>query len=116
LIGHLVRYNSTNIFRIWLPIKNEVICTRDIVFEPTKFFDGPQVYAHGSVIEEVVKRYTQDESCSFVVYRSGEPMRLLLPNNKQVERSVNKDGMETWGNQQSAVQTGGEATPADRSY
>jgi hypothetical protein len=30
-----------------------------------------------------------------------------------VENSVNKDGMETWDNQQSAVQTGGEATPAD---
>jgi hypothetical protein len=40
-------------------------------------------------------------------------MRLLLSNNKQVENSVNKDGMETWDNQQSAVQTGGEATPAD---
>jgi hypothetical protein len=26
-------------------------------------------------------------------------MRLLLSNNKQVENSVNKDGMETWGNQ-----------------
>jgi hypothetical protein len=41
-------------------------------------------------------------------------MRLLLSNNKQVENSVNKDGMETWSNQQSAVQTGGEATPADK--
>jgi hypothetical protein len=30
-----------------------------------------------------------------------------------VENSVNKDGMKTWGNQQSTVQTGGEATPAD---
>jgi hypothetical protein len=40
-------------------------------------------------------------------------MRLLLSNNKQLENSVNKDGMGTWGNQQSAVQTGGEATPAD---
>jgi hypothetical protein len=39
-------------------------------------------------------------------------MRLVLSNNKQVENSVNKHGMETWDNQQSAVQTGGEATPA----
>jgi hypothetical protein len=43
-------------------------------------------------------------------------MRLLLSNNKQVENSVNKDGMETWDNQQSALQTGGEATPADKCY
>jgi hypothetical protein len=40
-------------------------------------------------------------------------IRLLLSNNKQVENSVNKDGKGTWDNQQSAVQTGGEATPAD---
>jgi hypothetical protein len=33
-------------------------------------------------------------------------MRLLLSNNKQVENSVNKDGMET-------CLTRGEATPAD---
>jgi hypothetical protein len=37
-----------------------------------------------------------------------------ISNNKQVENSVNKDGMEILGNQQLAVQTGGEATPADR--
>jgi hypothetical protein len=43
-------------------------------------------------------------------------MRLLLSNNEQVENSVNKDGMKTWDNQQSAVQTGGEATPADNSH
>jgi hypothetical protein len=43
-------------------------------------------------------------------------MRLLLSNNKHVENSVNKDGMETWGNQQLAVRTGGEATPADNNH
>jgi hypothetical protein len=37
-------------------------------------------------------------------------MRLLLSNTKQVENSVNKDGMETRGNQQSAVQTRREYT------
>jgi hypothetical protein len=55
LIGHLVGYNSTNIFRIWLPTKDEVIRTRDVVFEPTKFYDGLQGYAHKSVIKEVIK-------------------------------------------------------------
>jgi hypothetical protein len=49
-------------------------------------------------------------------------MGLLLSNNKQVGNGVSKDGMGTWGNQQSVVQTGGKphqrqgykATPADR--
>jgi hypothetical protein len=55
LIGHLVGYDSTNIFRIWLPIKDEVIRTQDVVFEPTKFYNSLQGYAHKSVIEEVIK-------------------------------------------------------------
>ncbi|KAI1688890.1 hypothetical protein KJE20_02068 [Pyrenophora tritici-repentis] len=55
LIGHLVGYDSTNIFRIWLPTKDQVIRTRDVVFEPTKFYDGPQGYARESIIEEVIE-------------------------------------------------------------
>jgi hypothetical protein len=46
-------------------------------------------------------------------------MRLLLSNNQHVENSVDKDRMEAWGKQQSAVHSGGslnqgEATPADK--
>ena len=55
LIGHLVGYDSTNIFRIWLPTKDEVIRTRDVVFDPTRFYEGPQGYAHESIIEEVIE-------------------------------------------------------------
>ncbi|KAI1665823.1 Dimer-Tnp-hAT dimerization containing protein [Pyrenophora tritici-repentis] len=55
LIGHLVGYDSTNIFRIWLPTKDQVIRTRDVIFEPTKFYDGPQGYARESIIEEVIE-------------------------------------------------------------
>jgi hypothetical protein len=55
LIGYLVGYDSTNIFRIWLPTKDQVIRTRDVVFEPTKFYEGLQGYAQESVIEEVIK-------------------------------------------------------------
>ena len=55
LIGHLVGYQGTNIFRIWLPTKDTVIITRDVVFEPTLFFDGMDGYASISVIEEVIE-------------------------------------------------------------
>jgi hypothetical protein len=55
LIGHLVGYQGTNIFRIWLPTKDTVIVTRDVVFEPTLFFDGMDGYASESVIEEVIE-------------------------------------------------------------
>lgn len=55
LIGHLVGYQGTNIFRIWLPTKDTVIVTRDVVFEPTLFFDGMDGYASAPVIEEVIE-------------------------------------------------------------
>jgi hypothetical protein len=37
-IGYLVGYESTNIFRLWIPILNKVVATRDVRFDETKFF------------------------------------------------------------------------------
>jgi hypothetical protein len=45
LIGHLVGYDSTNIFRIWLPESHTVIRTRDVVFRSNTRYDGSTVYA-----------------------------------------------------------------------
>jgi len=39
-IGYLVGYDSTNIYRIWIPYKGIVISTRDIIFNKKTFFDG----------------------------------------------------------------------------
>jgi hypothetical protein len=36
-------------FRIWLPTKDIVMVTRDVVFEPTLFFEGMDGYALESV-------------------------------------------------------------------
>jgi hypothetical protein len=38
-IGYLVGYDSTNIFRIWIPSKKKVIRTRDVTFNETLFYD-----------------------------------------------------------------------------
>ena len=38
-IGYLVGYDSTNIFRIWIPSKQRVICTCDVTFNETLFYD-----------------------------------------------------------------------------
>ncbi|CAE7205213.1 Polyprotein [Pyrenophora teres f. teres] len=55
LISHLVGYQGTNIFRIWLPTKDTIIVTRDVVFEPTLFFKGIDGYASTPVIKEVIE-------------------------------------------------------------
>jgi hypothetical protein len=39
LIGHLVGYDSTNIYRIWIPSLRKVIRTRDVTFDETSFYD-----------------------------------------------------------------------------
>ena len=52
-IGHLVGYDSTNIYRIWIPSKNKVISTRDITFDESESYNptAPKV----DVSEEIIK-------------------------------------------------------------
>ena len=38
-IGYLVGYDSSNIFRIWVPSKKQVVRTRDVTFDETLFYD-----------------------------------------------------------------------------
>jgi len=42
-IGYLVGYNSTNIYRIWIPHKGIIISTRDVIFNKKTFFNGKQI-------------------------------------------------------------------------
>jgi len=42
-IGYLVGYNSTNIYRIWIPYKGIIISTRDIIFNKKTFFNGKRM-------------------------------------------------------------------------
>src|SRR2546423_2508393 len=37
-IGYLVGYDSTNIFRIWIPSEERVVSTRDVTFQETVFY------------------------------------------------------------------------------
>jgi hypothetical protein len=39
-VGYLVGYDSTNIYRIWIPHQGRVISTRDVIFDESKFFNG----------------------------------------------------------------------------
>jgi len=38
-IRYLVGYNSTNIFRVWIPHQGKVISIRDVIFDEDTFFD-----------------------------------------------------------------------------
>ena len=51
LIGYLVGYDSTNIYRIWIPSKEKVIRTRDVKFNDDQFYD-PTDLDVGMVLRE----------------------------------------------------------------
>jgi hypothetical protein len=53
LIGHLVGYDSTNNFRIWLLESHTVIRTQDVVFRPNTRYDGSTVHADLRVVGTV---------------------------------------------------------------
>jgi hypothetical protein len=55
LIGHLVGFDSTNIFRVWLPTIGRVIRTRDVVFARGKLCDSQGQYAEKSFIQEAAE-------------------------------------------------------------
>jgi hypothetical protein len=52
-IGYLVGYDSTNIYRIWIPHKGIVISTRDVIFDETTFFDGKRTDLSDELITEM---------------------------------------------------------------
>ncbi|KID94461.1 polyprotein, partial [Metarhizium majus ARSEF 297] len=39
-IGYLVGYQSSNIYKIWVPHRNKVILTRDVIFNESAFFEN----------------------------------------------------------------------------
>ena len=49
---YLVGYDSTNIFRIWIPHQGKVISTRDVIFDENTFFDG-KVESDGQLLATV---------------------------------------------------------------
>jgi len=66
-IGYLVGYESSNIFRIWVPAKQRVISSRDVDFDETKLYDPTepirlsQLQEEPDYIEEIVKFPQQTE-------------------------------------------------------
>jgi transposase InsO family protein len=52
-IGYLVGYDSTNIYRIWIPHKGIVISTRDVIFDENTFFDGKRTDRSNELIAEL---------------------------------------------------------------
>ena len=58
LIGHLIGYQGTNIFKVYLFSKNQnnpIIFTRNAIFNHIQFFTGFNRFANGEDIEEKIE-------------------------------------------------------------
>ena len=51
-VGYLVGYRASNIYRIWVPALDQVITTRDVQFDESKFFDPDEEDEIGLLIRE----------------------------------------------------------------
>lgn len=52
LVGYLVGYDSRNIYRIWVPDKDNVIRTRDVTFDEDTVYDPSSKEVYYSIPEE----------------------------------------------------------------
>jgi hypothetical protein len=63
-IGYLVGYNSTNIFRIWIPGQKRVITTRDVTFDEGEGYTPKDHESQVSpAIEQVIENIRISELC-----------------------------------------------------
>ena len=65
LIGYLVGYDSSNIYRVWMPIKDQILRTRDVVFKPGERFEGLDGLPTGLEAEEIIEVLDLPESEDF---------------------------------------------------
>ena len=54
-IGYLVGYDSTNIYRIWIPSRNKVVRIRDVTFKDNLFYNPSQPDL-GHILREEVEQ------------------------------------------------------------
>ena len=52
-IGFLVGYESTSIYRVWIPHKKKVISARDVLFDKDEFYDGKPIWLMAELISEL---------------------------------------------------------------
>ncbi|EKG09419.1 Integrase catalytic core, partial [Macrophomina phaseolina MS6] len=76
--GYLVGYDSTNIFRIWIPSQHKVIRTRDVKFNEDEFY-RPQ--------DPDLTQLLQEEASEII-----QTLEIQHPINQQTDEAESEDG------------------------
>lgn len=82
-IGYLVGFEGHNIYRIWIPSRNEVIRTRDVLFNEQARYEGPLDIDLGTILRDNVRHAAEQELPTSPNYGQ---FNLLLPFH--VEQSM----------------------------
>ena len=83
LIGYLVGYVASNIWRIWIPRPNKVIMARDCIFDERRKFDPRDPF----VSEVLYESETSDKNQEYIYVRSEE----AEPNYDSIDRLSDQD-------------------------
>jgi hypothetical protein len=94
LIGHLVGFDSTNIFRVWLPTIGQVIRTRDVVFARGKLCNSQGQYAEKSYIQEAAEVLDIEETPDYSNVLTGQLSSSVNEEEGEKEKE-NEDEIET---------------------
>ena len=73
-IGYLIGYSSTNIYRIWIPLLNKVISTRDVIFNEEERFTGDL-----EALKDDVREVDLEELARLL-------QQVALPDNEQLPK------------------------------
>jgi hypothetical protein len=63
-IGYLVGYIASNIYKIWIPVLNRVIVTRNVVFDENILYEKERENIEGhriEIVKEIVELLLEDE-------------------------------------------------------
>jgi hypothetical protein len=88
-IGYLIGYESTNIYRIWIPHKKKVISARDVLFDEDEFYDGKPLRFTAELISEL------DEAIEMVEVTPDANMEdLQLRNDDVIDEAEAEDNSQ----------------------
>lgn len=88
-IGYLVGYDSTNIFRIWIPSRHKVICSRDVFFDEQSLYDA----SHPSDLLHFLSNKSLGEN---EPYHITEEMRSALEELDIQDENISSSLLQDW--------------------
>ena len=96
-IGYLVGYDSTNIYRIWIPHKGVVISTRNVIFDEETFFQGEQTDPQAELIAELdtlVEKIKLPEEQTKNEALLEEDDEVSGPDNEEAESEADEESLQ----------------------